>query len=207
MIKLENISKKFGEKIVFDGFSYVFPDRGFVAITGKSGVGKTTLLRMIMGLETPDSGEVRFCTVGGMPEKSCVKISAVFQEDRLLEQDTVLENILFVMDGKKENKERNIKKAKEILAGLGLEKETNGLAVNLSGGMKRRVAVARCLAVDADVYIMDEPTKGLDDDLREITLELIHGMTDKRGRLLIMVTHERDEARGFNDIIDFNSIT
>lgn len=222
MIKIENLSKKYGDKIILNDFNYVFPDSGFVAINGDSGIGKTTLLNIIMKIEIPDCGNVvlqkdgRQCRTSG-PDKidSGFIISAVFQEDRLLEYETALENVLLVMNdserdksknARTEIKNKNIKKASEILRRMGLEKELDEKISKLSGGMKRRVAIARCLAVDADAYIMDEPIKGLDKDMSLETLKLIHEYTDKKGKLLIMVTHNQEDNTGSSDIIDFNNL-
>jgi len=221
MIVIENVSKKYGDKQVLNNFSYVFPDKGFVAINGSSGIGKTTLLKIILGLELPDAGSVKFVNaeqpdkkMGRTSGQNTIKISAVFQEDRLLENDTVLENVLLVMDEKKGLKKKdlkkkgralvkseNLEKAKKILTELGLEKEFDEKVSNLSGGMKRRVAIARCLAVDAPVYIMDEPIKGLDVNLSARTLELIHKYTDGNNRLLIMVSHNPEEYSECTDRI------
>ena len=124
MLTVKNLTKSYGERNVLRDFSYDFPDEGFVCISGKSGIGKTTLLNLIMGLERADSGEIIW-------KKPDVKISCVFQEDRLLEGESVLENVLFVL---KERYEANVDYAERILVELGLGEELNTKAKDLSGG-------------------------------------------------------------------------
>ena len=184
MLTLKNITKKYGDKTVLDGFSYSFPEKGFVAISGMSGIGKTTLLNIIMGLEKADSGEIIW-------DISEPKISCVFQEDRLLERESALENVLFVI---KDRTEEEKKKAIRILEELGLGAELDTKAKELSGGMARRVAIARALAFAADIYIMDEPIKGLDAETRKQTIDTIRHWTE--GKLLIMVSHNPEDAQG-----------
>lgn len=173
MIRLNNVTKAFEGKTVLRDFSLELPDKGFCAVTGRSGTGKTTLLNIIAGLCAPDSGSVHTTN----------DISMVFQEDRLLPWDTALSNAAIVSD-----EDTAIK----LLCELGLEAALHQKPKELSGGMKRRVAIARSLAVKAKVYIMDEPLKGLDAKTRGNALEVIRKYT--RDALLIMVTHDEADA-------------
>ena len=184
MIAFENVTKTYGDKRVLDDLTIDFPDAGFIAIAGESGIGKTTVLNLVMGLETPDSGVV----------EAEGRISAVFQEDRLLERFSALENVVVACDG-------DIEKAKILLAELGLGGDLETKASELSGGMKRRTAIARCLAREADIYIMDEPIKGLDKENRQQTLAVIHKYTDEAGKLLIMVSHDDEDCYSADKII------
>ena len=225
MLEIKNIYKSYGEKQVLEDFSCTMPDSGVVLILGESGIGKTTLLRLIMGLEMPDRGSIDFIpyrtifseeaapTVGAVsaakasPAIESVSItgiasaigpvptfSAVFQEDRLLEHKSALNNVMLVMTEQNANGHGSLSDiASSILSDLGLKDELHTKVCKLSGGMKRRVAIARSLAVKADIYIMDEPIKGLDGDTRLITLNAIRRLTE--GSLLIMVSHnEKDIA-------------
>ena len=149
MLKLNNICKSFGDKIILNDFSYNFKESGIVVVKGPSGCGKTTLLRLIAGLEKKDSGEI---IANGV-------ISLLFQEDRLLPWLSAIENITCVMAGKSAKKK---KEAKKLLELVGLKGEENERIENLSGGMKRRVAFARALALSPDVLLLDEPFNGLD---------------------------------------------
>ncbi len=191
MLSLENVTKKYGDKLVLDNMSFEFPDSGFVAISGRSGIGKTTMLNVIMGLEKADSGRVKW-SGDTRPAISCV-----FQEDRLLERESALENVLYVL---KDRSEADNARAKEILTELGLGTDLDTRARDLSGGMARRVAIARALAYPADVYIMDEPIKGLDAETRQQTLNTIKKWT--AGRLLIMVSHNPEDAAGADVLLE-----
>ncbi|HZJ77241.1 MAG TPA: ATP-binding cassette domain-containing protein [Clostridia bacterium] len=181
-IEIKNIKKSFEDKIVLDGISAKFPNRGIVALSGDSGSGKTTLIRIIAGLETADSGEIK--GLDGL------KVSYVFQEDRLLPQLTVLENVSVVGDEKT---------AREWLDKMELSNELDKKPFQLSGGMKRRVALARALTFDGDILMLDEPFKGLELRLKEKIIDIIKTISDNR--LVILVTHELSETQVANRII------
>ena len=179
-IKLKNISKKFGDKEVLTDFSAIFKDNCINCIMGPSGVGKTTVINIIMGLIRPDSG-----TIEGTDGK---KISAVFQEDRLLNWLNAVNNISFVC-GDTVSKDEII----ALLNELGLNGSTNESISKLSGGMRRRVAIARALLFDADIVIMDEPFKGLDDDTKFNVMDIVKSRL--KNKCTIFVTHDIDEAK------------
>lgn len=170
-MKLLNVSKSFNDKKVISEFSYHFPKSGIIFVEGPSGKGKTTLLNIISGLIKPDCGEVEL-----------EPVSYLFQEDRLVESVSVLENVMCVNG----NKDFCIK----ILSDLGLKNEICAFPVTLSGGMKRRVAIARTLAFDTNVVLLDEPFKGLDLITLEKTIQVIKQKTVDK--LLIIVSHESD---------------
>lgn len=172
--KLENISFSFGEKVIFEDFSYEFPDRGIVCLMGPSGRGKTTLLRLMAGLLKPDSG-----TVLG-PERPAV----MFQEDRLLPWVTMLENVAAVCNDRA--------RAVELLEAVGLGEELDSLPESLSGGMRRRGALARTLAFGGDALLLDEPFKGLDGDLRGRMRQLI--LDRGKDCLTLLVTHDEEDV-------------
>ncbi len=174
MIRLEHVYKGFGGNAVLEDISLDLPEKGFCAITGRSGLGKTTLLYLIAGLYKPDRGSVH---VEGE------RISMVFQEDRLMPWETALQNAAIAST-------REI--AAELLTELGLGAELNKYPRELSGGMQRRVSIARALSFKADVYIMDEPFKGLDPETRSAVFGVIRRRTE--GALLIMVTHDPSDA-------------
>ena len=174
MIKIHDLSFAYGEKQIFGGFSLEIPDGARSCIFGGSGCGKTTLLRLIMGLEKPADGSIE---TGG------VRFSAVFQEDRLLPWETAAQNAAIAST-------REI--AAKLLTELGLGAELDKYPKELSGGMKRRVSIARALAAKADVNIMDEPFKGLDPETRSAVFGVIRRRTEDA--LLIMVTHDPTDA-------------
>ena len=200
MIRVNNVTKKYGDKTVLEAFSCAFPKSGFAAVTGVSGIGKTTLLNLILGLEKPDAGTIEI--------PSDAVFSVVFQEDRLLMQESALTNAAIYYEGKTDGSrklsEEGRKIAAQILTELGLADDLETPAHLLSGGMARRVAIARALTamagpLAANVCIMDEPIKGLDAASREMTLSVIHHYCS--GKLLIMVTHEEKDAKGADCVI------
>lgn len=168
-IILKNISKTYENKTVLKNISIEIPDCGIFGIFGPSGSGKTTLLRILCGLEKPDSGEIL----------NPVKFSVVFQEDRLMPAMTALENVSAVCDKGK---------ARLWLEKVGLGGSLDKRPNELSGGMNRRVAIARAFAFDADALILDEPFKGLETELKEEISNLICEYAQKRP--VILVTHD-----------------
>ncbi len=182
MIRLDHVCKSYGKKAVLVDLSLSLPEKGFCAVTGRSGSGKTTLLYLIAGLSRPDSGSVL---------RSGERISMVFQEDRLLPWETALQNASIAAPREM---------AAAILTELGLGADLDRYPRQLSGGMSRRTAIARALAAEAEVYIMDEPLKGLDAGTKAAALCCIRRRTE--GKLLIMVTHDPDETAGADLLIE-----
>lgn len=166
---IKNISKAFGGKLVLNNLSFEIPDKGIFGIFGPSGCGKTTLLRILCGLEKADSGEIN----------GKKKFSVVFQEDRLMPAMTALENVAAVSDEKT---------ARKWLGKVGLGDSLDKYPAELSGGMSRRVAIARGLAFDADALILDEPFKGLEAELKERVAALICEYAQKKA--VVLVTHD-----------------
>ncbi len=176
-IVIKNISKSYGETVVFDNFSATIPCGKTTYLKAPSGKGKTTLLRLLMQLEKSDSGEIE-----GIFDQ---KISAVFQENRLCENLSAIKNISFTT-----------KKSEEIIATalveMGLEGFENEPVKNLSGGMKRRVAIVRALLVDFEILLLDEPFKGLDDKNKSQVIDFLK--RNSLGKIVVLVTHNDDEA-------------
>ncbi len=172
MITVKSISKSFDEKKVLDNISFTIKEGECVALTGESGAGKTTLMRIIAGLEAADSGEISF--------SKKVKSTFVFQENRLIESKSVLENILCVAPDRK--------RAEYFLERCGLLADKDKKAKNLSGGMKRRLAIARALTYGGDLYFLDEPLRELDEE----TLKSVAGLIKEEitGKTAILITHE-----------------
>lgn len=179
---IHQLSKAYNDLKVLDDFNLVLPDHGIICLFGPSGSGKTTLLRIMAGLEKADKGSIT-----GLEGR---RIGMIFQEDRLLKQKNALENIAFV------NPKRD---SQEILRAFGLEKSWLKPVSELSGGMKRRVALARALAYTNDVLLMDEPFKGLDEKTKQQVMDQFIGCGEKG--LVIFVTHDRTEAEYLADQI------
>lgn len=182
-VVLRQIQKSYGEKQVLNNFSFRFPAGETCCILGASGCGKTTLLRLVAGLEKPDSG-----TIDGISDR---RIAMVFQENRLLENITAEKNILLTA-------RRGFSRmdARNLLRALGLEGEAERCVKSLSGGMQRRVAVARALASDYDLLLLDEPLTGLDGGSRGSVLEAIARRS--AGRTVLWVTHDPADALRLN---------
>ena len=180
-LSIKNIRKAFGEKKIFDGFSYEFSETGIYAICGESGVGKTTLLRIISGLDTDFEGSV----VGG----GFKNVSVAFQEYRLFPHLTAVDNVA-IPNGEDES----IKiAAKDLLTTLGFSNEEFvKLPSELSGGMKQRVSLARAVLKNTPILILDEPTKELDSSLRNVVYNIIK--KESQRRLVIIVTHHGEDV-------------
>jgi len=181
-VSLNHISKSYGSKVLFDNFSDVFSDGRAYCLFGPSGSGKTTLLRLLAGLEACDSGEIR-----GLEGK---KISAVFQEDRLFENLSAEKNVMLTArNGFSKSG------AVQLLERLGITDIKKPVSA-FSGGMKRRCAIARALAAEYDILLLDEPLTGLDEAARNTVMQVIS--EEIRGRMLVCATHSADFAAFFS---------
>lgn len=176
-IKLKHVSKAFEGKQVFDDFSETFPEREIIGIMAPSGYGKTTLLRILMGLIPPDEGQIL-----GIEGK---KMSAVFQEDRLCENLSASANIRLV------NPKLSQEETEKAMSAVGLDDCVHQPVRELSGGMRRRVAILRALLCEYDILYLDEPFKGLDQETKELVME----DTKRRcqGKTVFLVTHDATE--------------
>lgn len=177
-IRVEDISKRFGSKQVLKDFSAIFPAGQVSIVMGESGCGKTTLLSLILGIETPDVGKIT-----GVPGR----MSAVFQEDRLCEDFSARTNVRIT--AAKGTTQSDIVDA---LSALGLGDNIKTPARELSGGMKRRVAIARAMLAESSLVILDEPFAGLDEANRAAAAAFIRSKLC--GRTLIAVTHSHTDA-------------
>ncbi len=174
-ITLDRISKSYDGKEVIKNLSLTLPERGIFCLLGASGIGKTTLLRLLAGLETPDSG-----SIAGISGK---KISMVFQNDRLLPGSTAFENIAAVSSPEAANL---------WLERFELSEASGKKPGKLSGGMCRRVALARALAFGGDVLLLDEPFKGFDSELKTRVIPYIIDFA--KNALVVLVTHDEQDA-------------
>jgi len=176
LIKLSDVSLYYNEKRVLDRFTLSLPKSGSVCIFGPSGCGKTSFIRVLAGLTVPDSGEV-----SGLDG---LKPSMVFQENRLLPWLTASENVSLVL------KEKNDAEARYWLEQVELSADADKLPRYLSGGMQRRVALARALAYGGDFLLLDEPFNGLDNALARRLLNLITELYKEK--LVIIITHDKE---------------
>ncbi len=188
MIKINEICKKYDEKVLFQNYSLEIPDGSFVIIRGDSGSGKSTLLNMIGGIEYPDSGSI---IVNGFDVSKKKKqkyfsevVGFLFQNFALLENKTVLENLNLI----KKTGRTDIS-IDEALKKVGLEKEKNKKVYKLSGGEQQRVALARLMIKKCSVLLADEPTGSLDKKNSEIVMKILHDL-NRQGKTVIVVTHD-----------------
>ena len=181
-LSIDIIEKKFGEKLIFKDFHYDFPDKGIFLLKGDSGRGKTTLLRLIAGLDKKFKGKIS----GG----GAKNVSFVFQEYRLFPTLSALDNVIWAVSDKKD--ESTVTAAKNLLFDLGFSAlDINLLPSELSGGMKQRVSFARALLKNAPVLLLDEPTKELDRDIKSKMCEKIK--LEAKERLVILVSHDSSD--------------
>ena len=183
---IKNLYKKFDDKVIFDGFSYIFSDTGVYVIKGKSGIGKTTILRIMSGLDKDYSGEV---------DGFRGRVGVAFQEYRLFPNLTALQNVLFADFDT--YSEAEIQKSEEVLFSLGFNNKDLGLLPSeLSGGMKQRVSLARAFVSSFPILLLDEPTKELDEKNANIVREIIR--SHSKDRLIIVVSHNEEDAWQLN---------
>ena len=185
-IVITDLYKSYGENKVLRGFKAKISLGKTTCVMGPSGYGKTTLLNILMGLEKADSGQIV-----GLPNS----LSAVFQEDRLCEGFNARANIRFVC-----KKAACVEEAQTHLAAVGLTDEDIYRPVReLSGGMKRRVAIARAVLASAEVTFLDEPFKGLDEATKNLVINYLKKET--AGKTVIMVTHSLEEVKAMDGIL------
>lgn len=186
MIEAKEISKRYGDKTVFERLSFTVETGVWTVLTGASGLGKTTLMRVLSGLEPPDEG-----VVSGMEG---LRKSFVFQENRLLEHASALENIFCVAP----DRDRAVK----MLELVGLGEALSKPAGKLSGGMRRRLAIARALAYGGDVFFLDEPLRELDKGTETQIASLLR--EELQGKTVLLITHDEDFAnRPGNTVLRF----
>ena len=204
---LRAVSKSYDEHPVLSNLSMEFSTGTFYCLMAPSGRGKTTLFRLILGLERPDSGMISFypstnTSIDADPKPSSGTspqddsrvirglrplIPAVFQENRLLEGYTAIENLRFALGKQYSNEELTT-----YLLRLLPEDSLNKPVCEFSGGMKRRVSILRAILAPSEIILMDEPFTGLDTDTRQITIDLIKELC--AGKLLIIATHAEEDA-------------
>lgn len=184
-IKINDISKRYGDKVVFDHFSLELRDNAVNCILGPSGCGKSTLLHYIAGISAPDAG-----TVEGLEGRS---IACAFQEPRLLPWKSVADNVDFVLDRSLSASERAVR-VQSSLEIVEMQDSADLMPGELSGGMAQRVSLARALAADADILLLDEPFSAIDATLKWAVILRLRTLWSARGTTVVMVTHDEAEA-------------
>jgi ABC-type multidrug transport system ATPase subunit len=175
MIELKDIYKSYGDRRVLDGVSLMLPAGIVTALTGRSGSGKTTLSRIVLGLETPDGGRV----IGA----AGLQKTAVFQEDRLIEHLSAVDNLRLVG--------ASPEAARRHLAELGLAADATSRAAKLSGGMRRRLALARALITGAELIVLDEPMTGLDGETKRLAADYV--LKHRGEAAVLLISHDPED--------------
>ena len=203
MLELRNINKAFVGKQILTNFSLSIPEKQILAIVGPSGGGKTTLLRMLAGLETIDSGEIYYngesLAIDELEKRNL--LGFVFQDFQLFPHLSVLDNLtLSPIKTMSMEKEVAEKKASGLLEQLGLAGYADAFPFSLSGGQKQRVALARAMMINPEIIGYDEPTSALDPELR-LEVEKLILQNKERGMTQIVVTHDLQFAENIADQI------
>ena len=219
VLELQQLQKSFGDNQVLKGID-LFANKGdVISIIGSSGSGKSTMLRCINFLETPNSGTINVCGEAincnqvnmDTPDKNLQekiitirkKLGMVFQSFNLWSHMTILENIIEapiqVLGKEKQTAEIE---AMELLKQVGIEDKANDYPVHLSGGQQQRAAIARALAISPEILLFDEPTSSLDPELVDEVLSVMRSLADQ-GKTMLVVTHEMEFARKVSNKVIF----
>ncbi|MDY4253242.1 MULTISPECIES: ABC transporter ATP-binding protein [unclassified Clostridium] len=193
VIKISNITKKYGKSVVLDNVSLTIENKEIVGLIGPSGAGKSTLVKAIMGMEKVNCGEVKVLDVNIPNLKVLNKIGYMAQSDALYEDLSGRDNLLFFAKLYKMDKAYIEKRIEYVSKIVKLEKDLSKKVSKYSGGMKRRLSLAISLIQNPDVFILDEPTVGIDPTLRLSIWNEINSLKSQ-GKSIIVTTHVMDEA-------------
>lgn len=203
---IKDLHKAFGDQTVLNGINLQVGSGETVAVLGRSGGGKSVLLRLIMRLQTPDSGSIRIAgqEVTDLDVKQLnevrKKVGFLFQQAALYDSLTVEENVAFPLSRhtRMSEKERT-DRVRDLLANVGMEHDLQKMPSEISGGMQKRVGLARALALEPEILLFDEPTSGLDPITAAEIGELIRELNKKHQISAVVVTHDVPGARAFSD--------
>ncbi|WP_422377960.1 ABC transporter ATP-binding protein [Roseibium sp.] len=196
-VKLGNLSKAFGDTLAVDDVTMTIPNGAFVTLLGPTGAGKTTILRLIAGLEQPDKGDVTIAGRSVVQDTPAQRnVAMVFQQYSLYPHLSVKDNLAFPLKSPllKTPSDEIDRKVQEVAEVLKISHKLNNKATNLSGGEMQRVSIGRALVRDPSIYLMDEPLSSLDAKLRsDLRIELKR-IQENLGATLLYVTHDQIEA-------------
>lgn len=198
LLEVNRLRKHFGEHVVLASVSLAVARGSIVSVLGRGGSGKSVFLKCLTGILVPDGGEIRFETnlVNGIRGRC----SYLFQGNALFDSLTALENVALPLEQTTRSSKRTIEKAsREALKNLGLEQFANHFPTQLSGGMQKRLALARALVTRPELVLFDEPTAGLDPPARNAVFEMIVQYKQEFGFTTIIVTHDVPEALAASD--------
>ena len=205
-LEIKGLRKSFGAQKVLNGIDLTAARGETLAVLGRSGTGKSVFLKLIVGLEQPDAGSIRIHgqEIVGLAmdqlNNARKRIGFLFQQAALYDSLTVGDNVAFPLARHTKLSEAERKKrVSELLASVGMEGEENKMPSDLSGGMQKRVGLARALALDPDILLFDEPTSGLDPITTNEVGQLIVRLKEERNLTSVVVTHDIHGARLFAD--------
>jgi phospholipid/cholesterol/gamma-HCH transport system ATP-binding protein len=205
-VQVESLSKSFGKQVVLKGISLEVGQGETLSVLGRSGTGKSVLLKLIIGLHKPDSGSIHVngedVTNLKLKELNEVrkKVGFLFQQAALYDSLTIEENVGFPLRRHSSmSDEKSRKRVRELLASVGMEKDADKLPGELSGGMQKRVGLARALALEPEIVLFDEPTAGLDPITAAEIDDLILRLQKERHMTSVVVTHDIHSARAVSD--------
>jgi phospholipid/cholesterol/gamma-HCH transport system ATP-binding protein len=208
VIEIRGLSKRFGKKVVLDGLDLTVPKGKNTVVIGGSGTGKSVLIKCVVGLLRPDAGEIRIDgeDVTKMDERDLVRVrrkfGMLFQGSALFDSLNVGDNVAFALRRLKMYPERQIRDVvEEKLSMVGLRDIQLLMPAELSGGMKKRVGLARAIAAEPDILLYDEPTTGLDPIMADVINDLIVSLRESLGVTSISITHDMASAYKIADFI------
>jgi phospholipid/cholesterol/gamma-HCH transport system ATP-binding protein len=205
-VQVRSLSKSFGEQMVLNGINLEVAEGETLSVLGRSGTGKSVLLKLIIGLHHPDSGSIRVHgqEVTGLPLKPLnevrEKVGFLFQQAALYDSLTVEENVAFPLrrHSKMSDDERR-ERVRELLTSVGMDQDAHKMPAEISGGMQKRVGLARALALEPDILLFDEPTAGLDPITAAEIDDLILRLQKERNMTSVVVTHDIHGAQAVSD--------
>lgn len=206
MLEIKNLTKKYADNTIFKSLDLTVQDGEVLSIVGPSGIGKTTLIKILAGLETADSGEIKLnhdlLAVDG--SRSDAKVGLIFQDFNLFPNYSVLDNVaLAPISVMKLSKSEARQVAKQLLETLGMSDKVALYPFQLSGGQKQRVAIARALAMQPQILAYDEPTSGLDEASTRQVAEVVKTLK-QQGATQVIITHDQFFAELVSDrVFDF----
>ena len=210
MIEVKNVRKSFDDKTILHGIDAVFKDGVTNLIIGQSGSGKTVLMKSLVGLHTPDSGEILYdgrdlLAMDGKQRKELRKeIGMLFQGSALFDSETVLGNVMFPLKMfSNMSHEEQLERAHFCIKRVNLKDADNKYPSEISGGMQKRVAIARAIALNPRYLFCDEPNSGLDPKTSLVIDDLLHGITEEFDITTIINTHDMNSVMGIGENIIF----
>ena len=210
-LEIKNLNKFYGNRNIINDLSFDIDKNEIVALIGKSGSGKSTILNMIGLLETIDSGEIKIKSQI-LPDINSKKammirrntINYLFQTYALINHKTVLENLLISMEYTNLKKSEKLNYIRNTLKDLGIDNLIESPVNTLSGGEAQRVSLARCILKPGDIILADEPTGSLDPNMSHTVFDILFSLRENYDKTILIVTHDMDLAKNCDRIISLN---